>query len=98
MLLNLTELPSGTDSAAGGEFDDGTIERTLASLGVLNGPRVGAGQVDAALEFGLPLAVSACSIVCVLAAKCCTGNRPRRQAADFDALERELYELYRLAT
>lgn len=98
MLLNLTELPGGTESAADSEFDDRTIERTLASLSVLNGPRVGAGQADAAPEFGLPLAVSACSTGCVLAAKSCAGDRPTRQAADFDALERELYELYRLAS
>jgi len=97
VLLNLTELPGETDLGVGGEFDDRTIERTLASLGVLVGPRVGAGHADAAPEFGLPLAVSACSNVCVLATKCCTGNRPTRQAADFDALERDLYELYRLA-
>jgi hypothetical protein len=37
-------------------------------------------------------------MACILAGKPCAHARPTRLAADFDALERELYELYRLTS
>jgi hypothetical protein len=85
-------------SAAHGEFDDRTLERTLASLGVVNGPRVGAGQADAVPELRLPAALSRRCWGCVLAVKRCAPNGPTSLAVDFHALKRELYELYRLAS